>query len=103
MNEKFTNEKIKVVVGLIKKEEKAETTAVAEAPLERKHVVDATIVRVMKARKRLDHNSLMEEVFKQCTLFKPQPTQIKAQIEHLIDREFLQREPDNRNIYIYLP
>lgn len=102
-NEKFTHEKIKVVVGLIKKEEKAETTAVAEAPLERKHVVDATIVRVMKARKRLDHNSLIEEVFKQCTLFKPQPIQIKTQIEHLIDREFLQREPDNRNIYIYLP
>lgn len=103
VNEKFAHEKIKVVVGLIKKEEKAETTAVAEAPLERKHVVDAAIVRVMKARKRLEHNSLMEEVFRQCTLFKPQPSHIKAQIEHLIDREFLQRDPDHRNIYIYLP
>lgn len=103
VNENFTHEKIKVMISLIKKEEKAETTAVAEAPLERKHVVDAAIVRVMKTRKRLDHNLLMEEVFRQCTLFKPQPSQIKTQIEHLIDREFLQRDPDNRNIYIYMP
>eukprot|EP00746_Dinoflagellata_sp_MGD_P067039 gnl/MRDRNA2_/MRDRNA2_27693_c0_seq1.p1 gnl/MRDRNA2_/MRDRNA2_27693_c0~~gnl/MRDRNA2_/MRDRNA2_27693_c0_seq1.p1 ORF type:complete len:782 (-),score=151.63 gnl/MRDRNA2_/MRDRNA2_27693_c0_seq1:146-2437(-) len=103
VNENFTHEKIKVMINLIKKEEKAEVTAVAEAPLERKHVVDAAIVRVMKARKRLDHNALMDEVFRQCTLFKPQPSQIKTQIEHLIDREFLQRDPDQRNIYIYLP
>merc|ERR1712070_845095 len=71
VNDQFAHEKIKVVIGLVKKEEKAAETAVAEAPLERKHVVDAAIVRVMKARKRLDHNSLMEEVFRQCTLFKP--------------------------------
>jgi cullin 3 len=103
VNEGFTHEKIKVSVGLIKKEEKTEITAPAEAPIERKHVVDAAIVRVMKARKRLDHNSLLEEVFRQCTLFKPQPSQIKTQIEHLIDREFLQRDPDQRNVYIYLP
>ena len=39
-----------------------------EPPVERKHVVDAAIVRVMKARKQLDHNTLLEEVFRQCTL-----------------------------------
>mmetsp|Transcript_95352 Transcript_95352/g.269412 ORF Transcript_95352/g.269412 Transcript_95352/m.269412 type:complete len:754 (+) Transcript_95352:72-2333(+) len=103
VNGEFTNEKIKVVVGLIKKEEKAQETAVAEAPVERKHVVDAAIVRIMKSRKKLDHNSLLEEVFRQCTLFKPQPSQIKVQIEHLIDRLFLKRDAEKRNIYIYLP
>lgn len=103
INESFAHEKIKVVVGLIKKEEKPVETQVAEAPVERKHVVDAAIVRVMKSRKRLDHNSLLEEVFKQCTLFKPQPSQIKMQIEHLIDREFLKRDDSQRNVYIYLP
>lgn len=103
-NEAFTNEKIKVSVSLIKKEEKAgETSAAPEAPMERKHVIDAAIVRIMKSRNRLEHNALLEEVFRQCTLFKPQPAQIKSQIEHLINREFLKRDPEKRNIYIYLP
>ncbi|CAK9079051.1 Cullin-3A (AtCUL3a) [Durusdinium trenchii] len=104
VNSSFTSEKIKVQVSLIKKEEKAgETTALAEAPVERKHVIDAAIVRIMKSRNRLEHNALLEEVFRQCTLFKPQPTQIKSQIEHLIEREFLKRDEKNRNAYIYLP
>jgi len=103
VHEQFQNEKIKVVVGLIKKEDKAEVTAVAEAPVERKHVIDAAIVRIMKARKILDHNALLEEVFRQCTLFKPQPSQIKVQVEHLIDREFLKRDSEKRNVYIYCP
>lgn len=103
VNAQFTSEKVKVVVGLIKKDEKAAETAVAEAPVERKHVVDAAIVRIMKSRKRLEHNNLLEEVFRQCTMFKPQPQQIKVQIELLIDREFLKRDPEKRNIYIYLP
>jgi len=104
VNNGFTSDKIKVQVSLIKKEEKAaETTTLAEAPVERKHVIDAAIVRIMKSRNRLEHNALLEEVFRQCTLFKPQPTQIKSQIEHLIEREFLKRDEKNRNAYIYLP
>ncbi|CAJ1446781.1 unnamed protein product [Effrenium voratum] len=104
VNDNFTSEKIKVSVSLIKKEEKAgETTALAEAPVERKHVIDAAVVRIMKSRNRLEHNSLLDEVFRQCTLFKPQPTQIKNQIEHLIEREFLKRDEKNRSVYIYLP
>eukprot|EP00438_Fugacium_kawagutii_P001702 Skav220823 [mRNA] locus=scaffold477:18323:20567:+ [translate_table: standard] len=82
VNNSFSSEKIKVQVSLIKKEEKAaETTTLAEAPVERKHVIDAAIVRIMKSRNRLEHNALLEEVFRQCTLFKPQPTQIKSQID----------------------
>merc|ERR1712190_57498 len=103
VNDEYTNPKVKVNVRLIKKEEKAAETAVIETPVERKHVIDAAIVRVMKARKKLDHNSLLEEVYRQCMLFKPQPSQIKMQVEHLIDREFLKRDTEKRNVYIYLP
>jgi len=103
VNEAFAHEKIKVVVGLIKEKEKPAEAPVAEAPVERKHVVDAAIVRIMKSRKRLDHISLLDEVFRQCTLFKPQPSLIKAQIETLIDREFLTRDAEQKSIYIYVP
>jgi len=103
VNAQFASDKLKVSVGLIKKEEKVAEVAVAEAPVERKHVVDAAIVRIMKSRKKLEHNALLEEVFRQCTLFKPQPSQVKVQIEHLIEREFLKRDSEKRNVYIYLP
>jgi len=101
VNTAFAPEKVKVVIGIIKKEEKV--TEAPAPPIERKHVVDAAIVRIMKARKTLDHNTLLEEVFRQCNLFRPQPAQIKTQIEHLIDREFLKRDDVQRNVYIYVP
>jgi len=103
VNMDFTHDKIKVAVALIKKEEKEEKKEVVETPVERKHVIDAAVVRIMKSRKKLDHNSLLEEVYKHCTLFKPQPSQIKVQVEHLIDREFLKRDGEKRYVYIYLP
>jgi len=101
VNLDFRNDKIKVVVPLIKEGEKV--SAAAEEPTDRKHVIDAAIVRIMKSRKTLNHTQLLDELFRQCTLFKPQPQQVKVQIEHLIDREFLKREADKRNVYVYLP
>eukprot|EP00405_Crypthecodinium_cohnii_P044611 CAMPEP_0206578284 /NCGR_PEP_ID=MMETSP0325_2-20121206/31870_1 /ASSEMBLY_ACC=CAM_ASM_000347 /TAXON_ID=2866 /ORGANISM="Crypthecodinium cohnii, Strain Seligo" /LENGTH=754 /DNA_ID=CAMNT_0054083891 /DNA_START=10 /DNA_END=2274 /DNA_ORIENTATION=- len=104
LNAGYTSDKIRVAISLIKEKEKAAPEPEAtETPYERKHVVDAAIVRVMKARKKLEHNRLLEEVFKQCALFQPQPSQIKSQIESLIEREFLKRDPEKRSIYIYLP
>lgn len=42
-----------------------------EIKIERQHVLDAIIVRIMKARKQWQHNPLMQEVMKQVNLFKP--------------------------------
>mmetsp|Transcript_4118 Transcript_4118/g.8984 ORF Transcript_4118/g.8984 Transcript_4118/m.8984 type:complete len:757 (+) Transcript_4118:64-2334(+) len=104
VNPHFQHEKMKVSVSLIKKDEKqVEMAQPADAPADRKHIVDAAIVRVMKSRKKLDHNKLIEEVLRQCALFRPQPEQIKTQIQLLIEREFLQRDPQQRNVYIYMP
>lgn len=86
----------------VKKEKKAVQDSGMDTSMERKHVIDAMIVRIMKARTRLDHNLLLEELFKQCVLFKPQPQQVKMQLEHLIEREFIKRDPNERNIYIYV-
>eukprot|EP00916_Digyalum_oweni_P002115 GHVL01003944.1.p1 GENE.GHVL01003944.1~~GHVL01003944.1.p1 ORF type:complete len:732 (-),score=100.48 GHVL01003944.1:1221-3416(-) len=73
VNREFQTDKLKVQIRMIVVEtEKNEVIAPSEAPLERKHIVDAVIVRIMKARKLLKHNDLLEEVYKQCQLFKPQ-------------------------------
>ena len=70
---------------------------------DRKIVVECRIVHIMKARKRPDHVTLLEEVLKQCTLFKPTRVMVKERIAQLISREFLCHDPDERNVYYYVP
>ncbi|KAJ0667331.1 putative cullin protein, neddylation [Helianthus annuus] len=61
------------------------------------------IVRIMKARRVLDHNNIVAEVTKQLqSRFLPNPVVIKKRIESLIEREFLERDKDDRKLYRYL-
>lgn len=70
---------------------------------DRKLSIDACIVRVMKSRRRLAHKELINEVVQQLkSRFLPEPTQIKARIEELINREFLERSLEQPNVYNYL-
>ncbi len=48
-----------------------QTAVEQEIKIERQHVLDAIIVRIMKARKTEQHNPLIQECMKQVTLFKP--------------------------------
>ncbi|GMT04619.1 hypothetical protein PENTCL1PPCAC_26793, partial [Pristionchus entomophagus] len=69
---------------------------------DRKHEVEAAIVRIMKARKSLQHNDLVVEVTEQLqSRFKPDPILIKMRIESLIEREYIKRSEDNHRIYQY--
>ncbi|CAK5283786.1 unnamed protein product [Mycena citricolor] len=69
---------------------------------ERKHQTEACIVRIMKDRKHMTHNDLVNEVTRQlATRFNPNPLNIKKRIENLIDREYLER-CDDRKSYNYL-
>ncbi|XP_059478079.1 cullin-3 [Neocloeon triangulifer] len=70
---------------------------------DRKHEIEAAIVRVMKARKRMQHNSLVAEVTQQLKArFLPHPMVIKKRIEGLIEREYLARTPEDRKVYTYV-
>ncbi|KAI8344876.1 Cullin [Choanephora cucurbitarum] len=70
---------------------------------ERKHQIEASIVRIMKDRKTMEHNLLIAEVTKQLsTRFIPSPVMIKKRIEALIDREYLERSTEDRRAYHYL-
>jgi cullin 3 len=53
---------------------------------ERRHQTEACIVRIMKDRKHLGHNELVNEVTRQlASRFKPDPLNIKKRIEGLIE------------------
>jgi len=70
---------------------------------DRRHLVEAAIVRIMKARKALHHNDLIAEVTKQLSVrFTPSPQFVKKRVESLIEREYLERSLDNHRVYNYV-
>ncbi|XP_075211864.1 cullin 3 [Lycorma delicatula] len=70
---------------------------------DRKHEIEAAIVRIMKARKKMPHNVLVAEVTEQLkSRFLPSPVIIKKRIEGLIEREYLARTPEDRKVYTYV-
>ena len=70
---------------------------------DRKHLVDASIVRIMKSRRTLEHTQLVVETTRQLTQrFQPDPQIIKQRIETLIDRDYLRRSDSDRKMYEYV-
>lgn len=63
--------------------------------------MDAAIVRIMKARKNLAHTLLMSELFSQVK-FPASPVDLKKRIESLIERDYLERDPNKPGDYRYL-
>ena len=70
---------------------------------DRKPQIEAAIMRVMKSKKRLDHNGVVLHVTAQVrNKFMPTTADIKKHIENLIDRDFIQRDPNDRKAYVYI-
>jgi cullin 3 len=70
---------------------------------DRRHLCEATVVRIMKTRKLAKHNDLIAEVTRQLNKrFYPQPQFIKKSIESLLEREYLERCADDSRSYIYV-
>jgi len=105
-NAEFTSKQLRFKVGTVSAQreseaEKQETRQKVDE--DRKPQIEAAIVRTMKSRKEMDHNSLIAEVTNQLlSRFMPHPNVIKKRIESLIEREFLEREKDNWRVYKYL-
>ena len=64
----------------------------------RENQLDATIVRVMKARKQLAYNDLLDEVTRLVTTFSAQPKMIKARLESLIERDYIKRDDQDKYV-----
>uniref|UniRef100_A0A1B6DBX1 Cullin family profile domain-containing protein n=1 Tax=Clastoptera arizonana TaxID=38151 RepID=A0A1B6DBX1_9HEMI len=106
VNDSFTSKlhrvKIQTVAAKGESEpERRETRSKVDE--DRKHEIEAAIVRIMKARKKMPHNVLVAEVTEQLkSRFMPSPVIIKKRIEGLIEREYLARTPEDRKVYTYV-
>ncbi|XP_014225987.1 cullin-3 [Trichogramma pretiosum] len=106
VNDNFTSKlhRVKIQTVAAKGEcepERKETRSKVDE--DRKHEIEAAIVRIMKARKRMAHNILVTEVTDQLRArFLPSPVIIKKRIEGLIEREYLARTPEDRKVYTYV-
>ncbi|KAL7102674.1 hypothetical protein ACP275_08G132900 [Erythranthe tilingii] len=94
--------RIKQVNAIQMKETIEENTSTTERVFQdRQYQVDAAIVRIMKTRKMLSHTLLITELFQQLK-FPIKPADLKKRIESLIDREYLERDKNNPQVYNYL-
>ncbi|KAG2714319.1 hypothetical protein I3760_03G021400 [Carya illinoinensis] len=105
-NDKFMSKLYKVKIGTVvaQRESEPENQETRQRVEEdRKPQIEAAIVRIMKSRRTLDHNNIVAEVTKQLQArFLPNPVVIKKRIESLIEREFLERDKNDRKMYRYL-
>lgn len=90
----YKSKKLKVnFVSTIKSEQKQEEDDTnREIDESRKNYLTASIVRIMKARKTMKHNDLVNEVLLQAHLrFRAKLIDLKRAIEYLLDKEYIAR------------
>ena len=68
------------------------------------NIIQSTIVRIMKSQsgKNVQHSWLISEVSKQINLFNAQPSQIKDNIEKIIEKSLIKRDEKDRSCYQYI-
>lgn len=104
-NRKFRSKLFRVRIMTLHRKDTKQQQANTRAKIDedRKHQIEAAIVRIMKARKTLDHINLITEATRQlASRFRPNPVIIKKRIESLIEREYLERSKTDRKVYHYL-
>ncbi|VDL79956.1 unnamed protein product [Nippostrongylus brasiliensis] len=84
------------------KETEEEYKAVEEeVNQDRQYQIDAAIVRVMKTRKKLNHQLLISELFAQLR-FPVRAADLKKRIGSLMERDYLRRCDEDPNLYQYV-
>ncbi|XP_050435025.1 cullin-3-B-like [Adelges cooleyi] len=106
VNESYMSNKFQVQImsTSTKSESKPEFQKTKDTVEEdRMHKIEAAVVCIMKARKKLTHDTLVIEVVEQLrSQFMPSYKYIKERIEWLIEKEYIARTLEDQNTYIYV-
>jgi len=100
VNQKYSSALVKVKAASFSLERQSKITQ--DVSEDRSLLVEAAIVRTMKARRTMKHSDLLTEVLRQLDRFKPDIKMVKDRIEHLIQRDYLERDEADAAIFNYL-
>jgi len=103
LNRSYSHKLYRVSVQQISPQEEQDEERGVEKRLfeDRQHEVDAAIVRIMKGKKVCGHSELLAGVLAGVP-FVAAPGDVKVRIESLIEREYLERDPNTASTYNYL-
>lgn len=105
LNKEYSNKrtKFKITAALQRDTPQEIETTIHSVDEDRKMYLQATIVRIMKSRKVLKHNALIQEILSQSKVsFAPSIGMIKKCIESLIDKQYIERTPNSGDEYSYV-
>jgi cullin-4 len=104
INNDFNSPLKKIKISMIAKDtnnhEERQTT-MDMISRDRLYLLDAVLVRIMKARKTILHSELIPLVMEHAKV-PVTPTDVKGRVESLMDREYMERDKEDRNRYNYL-
>jgi cullin-4 len=103
INTKFESKSRRIrITNVMMKETKEEREKTVETvSRDRLYLIDAVLVRIMKARKTILHQALIPQVLEQVKV-PAQSSDVKKRIESLIEREYMERDSKDHNRYNYL-
>ena len=93
------------VLDMANREETLDTASGLEQVVmeDRKHLIEAAIVRIMKTKRQLDQSGIVVELAKIFeNRFTPSIHMVKDRVENLVDREFIARDNENVNLFYYV-
>lgn len=118
LNEKFTSKKRRIAFNIASTPDGSSGKGIAAAEGaagpsaaiaqqvqdERRHAIQAAIVRIMKSRRKATYSELVAEVSSILETYRIRvtPQDIKQNLETLIDKEFVERSPQDANTFVYL-
>ncbi|KAL1482366.1 hypothetical protein MTO96_033848 [Rhipicephalus appendiculatus] len=107
VNESFTSgsQKVRIESATSKKPSAPKDSEPAvNIDEDRRCALEAAIVRVMKARLKMSHDDLFAEVKSVLQgIYTPSPIAFETRVDALVEREYLERDEDNEDVYNYVP
>lgn len=105
VNEQLKNERKRIRINMIQLNETQEEqkSTVDRVMFDRELVLQATAVRILKAKKTIKHAELLQEIVQAiASRFTVDVGEIKKAFEILIDKEYMERVEGQRGMYRYL-
>lgn len=98
-----THMRIKINQIQIKETQEEQKSTTDRVFVDRQNHIQLVIVRTLKSRKTIKHQELVMEVVKQLKdRFKVETTEIKKAISSLIDRDYMERSDEGKDVYVYV-